>query len=91
MKTEVFEKAILKEGLEPVEVKLQRGQVMFFVAKSKSTDYVVIYNKYGWAYLSEGIDLNEAVNITYSDHIKMVVNGKEIKRIAQLNLFKDEN
>lgn len=91
MKTEVFEKAILKEGLEPVEVKLHRGQVMFFVAKSKDTSYVVIYNKYGWAYVTSNLDLSQQLNITYSDDVKIIANGIELKRISYFNLFRDEN
>lgn len=87
MKTEVFEKAILEQGLEPVEVKLKRNQVTWFISRDKKTRELVVFDKTGMAFILEKFDWHgQNLNIQYKGK-NVMVNDRQATKCPLFRLW----
>lgn len=87
MKIEDFEKRILAEGLEPREVKLWKGQVIWFFCKSPSSEKLFAFNKKGHCYLGDGnVVFYTSYNVQYSEDDHIIVNGVRLDRFPAFDL-----
>jgi len=98
MKTEQFEKAILKMGLEPKEVRLEKNHVKWFLCAG-NTDYdIIVYDANGTALVLTTFYWPEEVNDIkieiYRDkngqRLGVTVNGVPAQRDSRLDLKFDE-
>ena len=62
MKTEQFEKAILKMGLEPKEVRLEKNHVKWFLCGGNSDYDIIVYDSKGKALVLSSFEWPEEVN-----------------------------
>ena len=94
MRIAEFEKKILAEGLDPREVKLYKGQVMWFFCKSPSTGHLVAYNKEGHCFICD-CDIfytcyNVEVHVEDEDEEYIVVNDHRLYRSSANDLKWDK-
>ena len=87
MKTEVFEKAILQQNLQPVEVKLSKNQVKWFVARDEKTKELVVFDYKGMAYCIDYFDWHGQDLDIKNKNENVTVNGIEAERCPLFRLW----
>ncbi len=98
MRVNEFEKAILKRGLEPKEVRLEKNQVKWFICGGNCDYDIIVFDKDGKALVLSTFKLEEDMPIFVENYrdvkgkvLGVTINGKPAQRDSRLNLdFTDD-
>lgn len=98
MRVNEFEKAILKRGFEPKEVRLEKNQVKWFICGGNCDYDIIVFDKDGKALVLPIFKWEEDMPIFVENYrdvkgkvLGVTINGKPAQRDSRLNLdFTDD-
>lgn len=99
MRVNEFEKAILKRGFEPKEVRLEKNQVKWFICGGNCDYDIIVFDKDGKALVLPNFKWEEDMAIFVENYrdvkgkiLGVTINGKPAQRDSRLDLkFEEED